>query len=41
VILDIFSVTLAVTFLALLATATVLTIVQEDDPDHYYDEELA
>jgi hypothetical protein len=41
VILDIFSVTVAVTFLVLLVVATVLTIVHDENPDHVYDEELA
>lgn len=40
-ILDIFSLAISALAVVLLITATVLTIVHDDNPDHVYDEELA
>ena len=39
-ILDIFAVTVAVTSIALLIVATVMTVLYDENPDHVYDDEL-
>jgi hypothetical protein len=38
--LDIFSVSVAVVFIALLIAATIMTIVHDDNPGHVYDDDM-
>ncbi len=40
-ILDIFSVTIGLTFIGCLVALAIDTIIHDDNPDHVYDEELA